>query len=138
MKKKRFFVSTILILCTYLLLIFVSEYQRQQDTLFFESNDLYSTGHLFVKETFQTLIKETFKTSSDLSVFISLESKNSDNVRGYFSKDYSDTHFPLSNGSFFQHPILKKLWLEKRLLRFQKMTALIMSTTTKNIKLSVI
>lgn len=101
MKKKRFFVSTILILCTYLLLIFVSEYQRQQDTLFFESNDLYSTDHLFVKETFQTLIKETFKTSSDLSVFISLESKNNDNVRGYFSKDYSDTHFPLSNGSFF-------------------------------------
>jgi len=101
MKKQRFLVSNLLILCTYLLLIFVSEYQKQQDKLFFESNDLYSTDHLFVKEPFQTIVKDKFNTSTDLSVFISLESKNNDEVRGYFSKNYSDAHFPIKKGSFF-------------------------------------
>ncbi|MEI5989371.1 hypothetical protein A5881_000859 [Enterococcus termitis] len=101
MKKQRFLISNVLILCTYLLLIFVNQYQRQQDKLFFESNDLYSTDHLFVKETFQTIVEDKFKASDDLSIFIPLESKNNDEVRGYFSKNYSEQHFPIKNGSFF-------------------------------------
>lgn len=101
MKKKKFLISTMLILSTYLLIIMVNEYRLTQAKLFLESNKLYSTDHLFVKDTFKSIAEDKFKNSSDLSIFISLDSQNNDEVRGYFSKNYSNDLFPIRKGNFF-------------------------------------
>ncbi|MCB5952973.1 hypothetical protein LI951_12925 [Enterococcus sp. BWT-B8] len=108
MKNKNMLISIFLVFSTYFLLTLVNEYHVRQTKLFLESNDLYSIEHLFVKDNFETIVDNTFKDVDDLAVFVPLESNNTDIVRGYFSKDYSNKLFPLSKGKFFSIPNSKE------------------------------
>lgn len=102
MKKRNSALFVLLILSTSFLILLIDMYHTRQEKLSLESNDLYSVNHLFVKDTFANIVEDIFEEIKDLNVFISLESENNDEIRGYFSKDYSRQNFPISEGRFFQ------------------------------------
>ncbi|MFD2307078.1 hypothetical protein [Enterococcus termitis] len=102
MKKSSILIASLIIFALYILTFFVTEYQSQQTKLAFESNDLYSSKHVFINSTFEEIMgNKKIKNISDLSIFIPLESNNEEKIKGYYSNNYSKNQFPLRNGRFF-------------------------------------
>lgn len=110
MTKKNIFIIFIVMCSSILLLISVGTFDKRQQNLFFESNDLYTQNHVFVKDNLEMILTKTFQDVPDLSVFLTMESENDDQVRAYTAKDYGSQQFPISKGNFFKKADSKVTW----------------------------